>query len=106
MSHDPVMPPTPREFLENLTREACGKMDAAAAMLGLSSHAGVSVMFARHGVKWRSCRDIDYRGVTDSLRGHCKRFGISYVAAKSYRERHGGDSVATLDYYLSRSATQ
>lgn len=99
------MLPTPREFLENLNRDACGKMDVAAAMLGLSSHASVSVMFSSHGVKWRSCRDIDYRGVTDSLRGHCKRFGISYLAAKAYRERHGGDSAATLDYYLGRGKT-
>lgn len=32
MRPGPVMLPTPREFLENLNREACGKMDVAAAM--------------------------------------------------------------------------
>jgi hypothetical protein len=106
MRPGPVMLPTPREFLENLNRQACGKMDVAAAILGFSDRSRVSRLFTAHGVKWRSCRDFDYRGTTDTLRGHCIRLGISFKRAKLYRQRHGGDSVATLDYYVNRSAAQ
>ena len=106
MRPGPVMLPTPREWLENLNREACGKVEVAARMLGFKTHSAVSVMYRRHGVRWLSYRDFEYRGEVGTVRAPCLRFGINPSTANAYRRRGNRSDVEALDYYVSRSDTQ
>lgn len=98
------MHPNPREWLENLNREACGKMSVAAAMLGFADHTRISRLFSRHGVKWNSCRCFDYQGVTATLKDHCARFGIKTKNVAEYRRRNNLTPAQALDYYVNRMA--
>lgn len=102
MRTGPIMHPTPREWLENLNRQSGGKVEVAARIVGFKTHSAVCVMFKRHGVRWVSYRDFEYRGEVGTFRSHCLRWGINPRTANAYRRRGNRSDVAALDYYLGR----
>lgn len=54
---------------------------------------GYNAMKKRHGFVWR--------GVFDSVRGHCARIGVDSKTANSRRKRTGEDYRDILDHYAA-----
>ena len=96
-----ALPPTAEQWLDSLIEESNGKMTIAAMILGFNSHASVSHRLRRMGLKWRSCRDFEYRGQTGPMRQHCERYGLSANAVSCYRHRSGLSGPEVLDRYLA-----
>lgn len=93
---------TPRELLFHVNRISGGQVKVAASIMGFADHSAVCHLLVKHGVKWRSYRDFEYRGFTGNLRAHCLRLGVSAKNASEYRRRNSLTPAQALDYYVNR----
>ncbi len=90
------------EYLLEVNRQAAGKLQVAASIMGYAHHKSVLTLFKKYGLKWESCRHFEYQGSIDTFFGHCRRLGISEHAARVMRGRKRWTHVQTLDYYTTR----
>lgn len=72
------------EMLEMFAKSG-DKFTVIAAEIGVTHQAVIRAM-RKHGIVKESCRAIEWRGVRDTMAGHCERHGISMKAVGYARQ--------------------
>lgn len=91
---------TPVEFLTDLIARH-SKLQTMELELGMSYQA-IKAAMARHGVTRYRCKSFEYHGITDTMRGHCRRLGLPIKNTEVDGARFGLTKPQALDYALYR----
>lgn len=91
---------TPKELLERIVTESGNKCEVIGLNMGMTAQAALALL-KKYGVERKNAWDFEYGGVSDSMRGHCRRLGLNATRVYNYKYQHQLSNVQALDRYAN-----